>query len=217
MQLSDLCTVDDRDRPALVSAVNVTMPHKYVHRPTAKTEFVASSAAHLELLLSCMDVDIMFAVQPLAQPQDPLEPEDAPQSLCSQPTQTHVYANGDAPHSNGNMPASEGGNGDTEEADPEREAWKSAFAAKKEAFIRASMLWAFQAHQRVKHRSKLSLLTFGAHRPVTDAHSGQGTSAAIAASVALARTLHMENKGACGPAIDIWPTEAPMEAKVRLW
>ena len=217
VQLSNLCTLNSADQPPLVSAVSVTMPHKYVYRPTDKTEFVASSAEHLELLLSCMDVDHTFAVHPPAESNEAPEPDQPP---INPPSQPHLYANGDTPHSNGNITNLEGGDAETEEeGDPEKEAWRTATKAKKKVFMRASMLWAFKAHQRAKHRSKLSLLTFGAQRPVPEmkASGGQRVSASAAASLALSRTLHMENKASCGPAIDIWPPEAPLKAEVRSW
>ncbi len=212
--LRDLLTFDEEVKPPLMSAVNATMPADDSYRPSSKTEFVVGSTAHLQLLLSCMDVDNMFAVSTNAQPEDVPEQDET-----SQPDQNGdtPYENGDVPHGNGIVTESEEAVVEAEEVDPERDAWRTASTAKKRAFMRASMLWAFQAHQRVKHRSKLSLLTFGAQQPLPERGSDckGNASPSVAASVALSRTLQMENQASCGSAVDIWPPGAPVKAQVE--
>jgi len=203
--------------------MNATMHADERHRLSAKTEFVASTAAHLELLLSCMDVDNVFAVNlntSSDDPQDDYEAEAcAPELAIPPPAQSQSYANGDLPHGNGHSTAEDIGEIEEiegDEIDSEREVWNSASQAKKRAFLRASMLWAFQAHQRVKHRSKLSLLTFGAlyDTPVLKDENEHSISPSVAAAVALSRTLHMETRASCGTAIDIWPPDAPVNIQV---
>ena len=212
--LRDLITSDEESQPPLVSAVNATMPADDTHRPSSKTEFIVGDATHLQLLMSCMDVDNMFAVSTEAQPEGDTEWEEARQPDQNGDTPCD---NGDVPHSNGIVTESAKTDLEENEVDPEKQAWQTASKTKKKAFMRTSMLWVFQAHQRVKHRSKLSLLTFGAQQPVPERGSGckENVSPSVAASVALSRTLHMENRASCGPAVDIWPPRAPVKAQVQ--
>lgn len=219
--LGDLCTLEEEERPVAVLAVNATMHADEKHRTSAKTEFVTSTAAHLELLLSCMDVDNMFAVNLNTSSEDPRDEDEAeacaPEQAVSPPAQSQPYANGDLPHGNGYSTAEEIEEIEGDEVDPERETWKTASEAKKRAFLHASMLWTFQAHQRVKHRSKLSLLTFGAliDTPVLKEDNVHSIFPSVAAAVALSRTLHMESRVSCGTAVDLWPPDAPINIQVR--
>jgi len=81
----------------------------------------------------------------------------------------------------------------------------------------ASFLWAIQAHRAVRHRSRLSVVTFGQVQPMaTTSRSAQCVSPAAAIATAAARTLFMEDRQACGPIIDIWPpTQLPDAAVLQ--
>ena len=73
----------------------------------------------------------------------------------------------------------------------------------------ASFVWAIQAHRAARHRSRLSVVTFGQAQPMASAVA-QHMAPTAALPIAAARTLFMEDRRACGPLIDIWPpTQLP--------
>ena len=79
----------------------------------------------------------------------------------------------------------------------------------------ASFLWAIQAHRAARHRSRLSVVTFGQAQAMASTVA-QRTSTAAAVPIAAARTLFMEDRPACGPLIDIWPpTQLPDAGTVQ--
>ena len=77
----------------------------------------------------------------------------------------------------------------------------------------ASFLWAIQAHRAVRHRSRISVVTFGQVRPMASAVARR-ISPAAAVATAAARTLFMEDREASGPIIDIWPPNQLPDAAV---
>ena len=68
----------------------------------------------------------------------------------------------------------------------------------------ASFLWAIQAHRAARHRSRISVVTFGQTQPMASA-AAQHISPSAAMATAVARALFMEDRPVCGPMIDIWP------------
>lgn len=91
----------------------------------------------------------------------------------------------------------------------------------KKAFMQATMLKAFQAHQNIQHPSRISVLSFGdkgegllGQASLEEKFSAvtqqglhdncQKTSDYHTSVIAMHKTLYMENRATCGPAIHCW-------------
>lgn len=98
----------------------------------------------------------------------------------------------------------------------------------KKAFMQATMLKAFQAHQNIQHPSKISIMSSGdkgeellgdiqaslEEKFLTVTQQGlhdyrQKTSDYHTLLIAMHKTLYMENRATCGPVIHCWGAKQP--------
>ena len=204
-----------------VRSMSVTLPPAGVaYRPCARAELVATSIDQLQLLMACLACEhTLLVLPPLSDPL-PEEDDDDDDDDQEPVLAAHMpgHANGGA-GSNGAHLGAESSDEDHEGAgmqdwEAQRRHWRRVAAARKATSMRGSMLAAFQAHSRVRHASRLSLITFAPVQPDAAGFARREAELSVAASMALSRTLFMEARAARGPAIAIWPPDKPPSAKV---
>ena len=92
--------------------------------------------------------------------------------------------------------------------------------------LQATMLLVYQAHQYADHKSKISTLSF--LEPEDEKSHGKAPQYGMkenkilrkgcrAVQLAMHKTLFMEHRDICGPAIQYWPTKQPPSLHVCLY